>query len=81
MNALDTFNPKDTVVIDKREQSKVPFAPQFDSSASIRLVQNLNDQITYEFNAASNQFAVFSEVYYPVDGKPLLMAKKRLLCG
>lgn len=75
MKALDYFDPKDTVILDKREQSKVPFAPQFDSTASIRLIQNLNDKITYEFNAASNQFAVFSEIYYPggwkafIDGK------------
>jgi hypothetical protein len=75
MKALDTFNPKDTVIIDKREQSKVPFGPQFDSTATIRLVQNLNDNISYEFNAASNQFAVFSEIYYAggwkafIDGK------------
>lgn len=75
MKALDTFNPKDTVIIDKREQSKVPFAPQFDSAASIQLVQNLNDKINYRFNAATNQFAVFSEIYYPdgwkafIDGK------------
>ncbi len=81
MSALDTFNPKDTVIIDKREQSKVPFAPQFDSAASIRLVQNLNDQITYEFNASTNQFAVFSEIYYPggwkafIDGKQLPIVK------
>jgi uncharacterized membrane protein YfhO len=37
--------------------------------------ENLNDKILYESNAASNQFAVFSEVYYPsgwnayIDGK------------
>lgn len=75
MKALDNFNPRDTVVIDKREQSKVLFPPQFDSSASIQFLQNLNDQVTYSFNAASNQFVVFSEVYYPrgwkafIDGK------------
>ncbi|WP_315824127.1 YfhO family protein [Paraflavitalea speifideaquila] len=76
MNALDTFNPKDTVIIDKREQSKVPFAPQFDSTASIKLVQNLNDKITYEFNAASNQFAVFSEIYYPAGWKAFVDGKE-----
>jgi hypothetical protein len=81
MKALDTFNPKDTVVIDKREQSKVPFTPQYDSTASIRLVQNLNDKIIYDFNASANQFAVFSEVYYPdgwkatIDGKEAPIAR------
>ncbi len=75
MKALDNFNPKDTVIIDKREQSKIPFAPQPDSAASIRLVFNRNDVIQYESNASTNQFAVFSEIYYPrgwkafIDGK------------
>ncbi len=74
MNALDNFNPRDTAIIDKRYQSKVT-APQFDSAASIRLIENLNDKINYEFNAGSNQFAVFSEIYYDkgwnafIDGK------------
>ncbi|WP_276482214.1 YfhO family protein [Paraflavitalea pollutisoli] len=76
MSALDTFNPKDTVIIDKREQSKVPFAPQFDSSGYIKLVKNLNDVINYDFNAATNQFAVFSEVYYPAGWKAFIDGKE-----
>lgn len=81
MKALDNFNPKDTAIIDKREQEKIPFAPQFDSSASIQFLENLNDKISYSFNSASNQFAVFSEVYYPrgwkafIDGKESPIAK------
>ncbi|MEO5893229.1 MAG: YfhO family protein [Ferruginibacter sp.] len=65
MKALDNFHSKDTAVLDKREQSKVTAAPQFDSSASIKLIKNLNDNITYQSNAAGSQFAVFSEIYYP----------------
>lgn len=81
MKALDDFDPQDTVIIDKRESTKVPFSPQFDSAASIRLVQNLNDAISYTFNASTNQFAVFSEIYYPagwkafIDGKEAPIAK------
>ncbi|HTE31571.1 MAG TPA: YfhO family protein [Chryseolinea sp.] len=81
MKALDDFNPKDTAIIDKREQVKIPFAPQFDSSASIQFIENLNDKISYSFHAASNQFVVFSEVYYPrgwkafIDGKESAIAK------
>lgn len=63
MNALDNFNPRDTAVIDKRYQAKVK-APQYDSTASIKLIENLNDKINYEFNGTTNQFAVFSEIYY-----------------
>lgn len=63
MNALDNFNPRDTAVIDKRYQAKVK-TPQYDSTASVKLIENLNDKINYEFNGATNQFAVFSEIYY-----------------
>jgi hypothetical protein len=64
MKALDNFNPKDTAVIDKRYQAKVKGTPQFDSTASIKLLANINDTVRYAFNAASPQFAVFSEIYY-----------------
>lgn len=64
MKALDNFNPKDTAFVDKRFQAKLKGQPQFDSTASIKLLENLNDKITYEFNAATPQFAVFSEIYY-----------------
>ena len=53
-------------------QSKVTVVPNFDSSASIRLVKNLNDQITYQSNASANQFAVFSEIYYPKGWKAFI---------
>ncbi len=81
MAALNDFHPADTAVMDQREKSKVAFDPQFDSLAVIRLTGNLNDVVTYESNAASNQFAVFSEVYYPngwiafIDGKETPIAK------
>jgi hypothetical protein len=81
MKALDAFNPRDTVIIDKRERSKIPFEPQYDSTGSIQLIQNLNDKINYRFKAATNQFAVLSEVYYPhgwkafIDGKEAPIAK------
>jgi hypothetical protein len=81
MLSLDSLHSKDTVVIDKREQSKVTVTPTYDSSAGIHLVKNLNDHITYQSNAANGQFAVFSEVYYPngwkafIDGKETPIVK------
>jgi uncharacterized membrane protein YfhO len=81
IDALNTLNPKDTVVIDKREQSKVTAAPQYDSNATITLVKNLNDYIKYQSKAATSQFAVFSEIYYPhgwkafIDGTEAPIAK------
>jgi len=64
MKALDNFNPRDTAIIDQRYKEKIKTAPQFDSLAVIRLVENINDTIRYEYNAATPQFAVFSEIYY-----------------
>lgn len=75
MNILSTLNTKDSVVIDTRFQKIAGNQPAFDSSASIELIQNLNDKISYKSRAANNQFAVFSEVHYPhgwnayIDGK------------
>ena len=81
MNALGTFNPKDTAVIQESFKSSIPFEPVYDSSASITLIKNDNDIVTYSFNAANNQFAVFSEVYYKsgwkayIDGKEAPIVK------
>lgn len=81
MLALDSLPVKDSAVIDKREQSKLGAAPQYDSSATIRLVENVNDYIKYESKSATPQFAVFSEIYYPygwkasIDGKEVPIAR------
>ncbi|MEO6001390.1 MAG: YfhO family protein [Chitinophagaceae bacterium] len=75
MNILSTLNTKDSAVIDARYQDMIKNKPVYDSTASITFVENLNDKITYLTKANSNQFAVFSEVYYPygwdayIDGK------------
>jgi Bacterial membrane protein YfhO len=75
MNALNTFDPTAVAFVDEDFKASVPFTPVYDSNAFIKLVENKNDEIKYEFNAASNQFAVFSEIYYPhgweayIDGK------------
>ena len=81
MNALNSFNPKDTAVVQESFKGSISFAPVYDSSANITLVKNDNDVVTYTFNAASNQFAVFSEVYYKsgwkayIDGKEAPIVK------
>ncbi len=81
MEALDNIGFKDTTVVDKREQPKITFTPQFDSLATIQLIKNENDKASYQFNATTNQFAVFSEVYYPhgwkayIDGKETPIVK------
>jgi uncharacterized membrane protein YfhO len=66
--------------VDERFKSAVPFTPVYDPTAFIKLVQNNNDEIKYEFNAGSNQFAVFSEVYYPSGWKALIDGKQTPYC-
>ncbi len=81
MAALNSFTPKDTAIIQEAFKTAVPFMPDYDSAASIKLINNDNDIVTYEFSSTKNQFAVFSEVFYKsgwkayVNGKQLPIAK------
>ena len=76
MKALDSVNVRDTAIVENIYKDKIPFMPVTDSSASIQLIENLNDKISYRFKSKSNQFAVFSEIYYDkgwnsfIDGNP-----------
>lgn len=63
MKALDNFNPADTAFLDKTDEKNIQ-QPVFDSTASIKLIKNNHDDISYSFSAKSNQFAVFSEIFY-----------------
>lgn len=75
MNKVGNYNPKDTALVEEAYKSLIPFTPQADNTASIRLIKNDNEVVTYTSNSATNQFAVFSEIYYDkgwkafVDGK------------
>ncbi len=64
MKALDTVNPKDTAIVEDRFKKDITFEPVGDSTSTIKLIKNDNDVVTYQSINRSNQFAVFSEVYY-----------------
>jgi len=76
--ALDTINPLQTAVVDKRFADDLKgFTPsQPDSSASIVLTSYRPNHLIYASKTNSQQLAVFSEIYYQngwnatVDGKP-----------
>ena len=68
MDELSSFNPSETAVLYQKDQSAIG-AIQYDSTASIQLVNAENDKMSYSFNAATNQFAVFSEVFYDAGWK------------
>lgn len=74
MKSLNGMDASKVAIVPAEVKSKVT-QPVYDSTAKIVLVKNDNDIITYKSSATTNQFAVFSEVYYPegwnayVDGK------------
>jgi uncharacterized membrane protein YfhO len=76
MAALDYFNPKDTAIIQESFKTFIPFMPQYDSTATLQLIKNDNDVINYSFNSASNQFGVFSEVFYDAGWKAKIDGKE-----
>jgi len=80
MSALNSFDPMQVAFVDERYKAAVPFLPVYDSTASIKLIENRNDEISYQFNAASNQFAVFSEIYYPHGWEAYIDGKKTTYC-
>ena len=75
MLALDSTNVRDTAILNDTFKAVVKQQPVYDSSASIKITERQNDKITYASNAATPQFAVFSEIYYDrgwdayIDGK------------
>lgn len=76
MKALDSLDTRDTVVIDQRFKPVVKEVPVYDSTATISLIANNLNEISYSATASTQQFAVFSEVYYEqgwnafIDGQP-----------
>jgi hypothetical protein len=65
INALSGFQSKQTAILDQRfEAGLKDFSPVFDSSASITLTAYQPNKLAYNTNTSSDQFAVFSEIYY-----------------
>ena len=74
--SIITLDPLSTAVIDKRfEYDLTGLAITPDSTATIVMTEYKPNKVTYKAKAASEQLAVFSEIYYPhgweayVDGK------------
>ena len=76
-DALNTINLHNTLVTDVKFKDFVKdFSPSHDSTASIRLTKYAPDYVEYDYTAANDGLAVFSEIYYPygwnayIDGQP-----------
>jgi hypothetical protein len=76
MKALDSTNTRDTVIIQEKYRGQVKFNPEPDTSASIKIIDNHLDTISYKFSSRTNQFAVFSEIYYPKGWDAFMDGKK-----
>ena len=65
LQMVGEINPATAVVVDERYQSQLEgYTSKSDPAATIKLVNYKANHITYESNAASEQLAVFSEIYY-----------------
>ncbi|CAN5879193.1 YfhO family protein [soil metagenome] len=79
LTSIKTFSPRVTAIVDKTQMEADPslseFKPKYDSTALISLVSYSPNMLKYASNSSSDQFAVFSEVYYDkgwnayIDGK------------
>ncbi len=66
IDALADLKPKEQAVVQEAFAANLKgFVPNFDSTATIKLTHYHPDTMVYSYSAASDQFAVFSEVYYP----------------
>lgn len=66
--AMQTLNPRDSMVVDKRFSNQLAGLPTLDTTgARITLTKYEGDKLTYEYNAPTEQVAVFSEIYYRGD--------------
>lgn len=77
--ALGRLNTKDSAVVQQQYADQLQgFNLQYDSTATIKLTAYHPDKLTYEYSAKTDQFALFSEMYYPpekgwktyIDGQP-----------
>lgn len=80
MKALDTFNPDSVAIVEKTYAAKLGgLKLNADSTATIKLTNYSPTELTYKSSTSTDQFAVFSEIYYNsgkgwnayIDGKPV----------
>lgn len=75
IKAIGVTNLKDTAIVEKLVLANIA-QPQADSTSYIRMTKFDNDTIDYEANCNGPQFAVFSEIYYPVGWNAYIDNKK-----
>ncbi len=63
IEAIESFDPKTTAIVDKRFEKEL-FNFSKDASANITLTDYKPNHLTYKTECNSDQLAVFSEIYY-----------------
>ncbi len=62
---MEGFDPSETAVVDKRFADLIPETSfSKDENGEIKLTGYQPNHLTYDFSAGSDQFTVFSEIYY-----------------
>ena len=79
IEAIGNANLRDTAIVQNVFSNAIT-QPQWDSSASIKLVKFDNDTMDYSFTGTKPQFAVFSEVYYDKGWNAYVDGKKAEYC-
>jgi hypothetical protein len=76
INALNTFEPAEIAILDKRFANHVAnFTPVKDTAADINLTSYAPNHLKYKSTSTTDQLAVFSEIFYDkgwksyIDGK------------
>lgn len=81
MQALNGLNTKDTAIAQQQFADILKTGFNQDTAATIKLIKNDNDIVTYQSRTATEQLAVFSEIYYDkgwnayIDGKEVPYAR------
>jgi hypothetical protein len=75
IQVLGNTDLKDTAIVEKLFSDKI-VQPQWDSASFIRMTKFDNDAIEYEANCNGPQFAIFSEIYYPLGWNAYIDGKK-----
>ena len=75
MQSLSSFNPAETAILDQKDKNNLSTI-QYDSTASIQLLKNDNDAAQYKYKASTDQFAVFSEIFYDAGWKAFIDGKE-----
>ncbi|MBS1637166.1 MAG: YfhO family protein [Bacteroidetes bacterium] len=65
ITGLGKINTKTDVIIQQKNKEGVDVKPQYDGNGSIKLLSYKPNDLVYETDASTPQFAVFSEIYYP----------------